>query len=400
MAVGEVTRAAPAVFGRNITDAYLTQPNVILSAAHGGWRWNSTVNLEGYTLRRGELTPGIYGEGYIDRRHPHTLIHEAMASYARAYAWAPESATVRAMQWSLSVGKGFTPFGTDDPMMRPFVKFPVNHHHSQIIERVQVAGALSLGSAARRVVVEHAFFNGDEPVGPFTGPQWSRVGDSRTTRLTLVPIRGLEVQGSRAFVRSPGIVQGGAFDHTQSNVSMRYDQRGDAGHHAMPDMPSMSRTRRYALLEYATTHEGFGAQRVFRYNSVLAEALTTMGTWTIAARAERTDRPESERLLDPFRISNGHIDFQIIGVTQWSTATVHVDAPAVRARAHMVAHLVPFIEVTAASARAQRRPAVFVPREFYGASTLWSLSVGVRAHVGAMPARMGRYGVWSLPSSR
>ena len=114
----------------------------------------------------------------------------------------PRLAGLRA---SLAAGKGFTPFGTDDPMMRPFVKYPVNHHHAQIIERVQVLGALSAGTPDRGVALEHAFFNGDEPVGPFVGPQWDRVGDSRTTRLTLMPWRGVELQGSRAFVRSPPI---------------------------------------------------------------------------------------------------------------------------------------------------------------------------------------------------
>jgi hypothetical protein len=139
MATGVFTRATPAVFDQTASEAYLTQPNVMLIARRGGWQWNSTLNLEGYTLRRGELTPGIYGEGYIDRRHPHTLVHEAMGSYARAFG--------RTVQASLSAGKGFTPFGSDDPMMRPFVKFPVNHHHSQIIERVQAVGAVSVGSA-------------------------------------------------------------------------------------------------------------------------------------------------------------------------------------------------------------------------------------------------------------
>jgi hypothetical protein len=42
---------------------------------------------------------------------------------------------------------------------------------------------------------------------------------------------------------------------------------------------------------------------------------------------------------------------------------------------------------------------VFVPREFYGASALWSLSAGVRLHAGAMRARMGRYGVLAAPAA-
>ncbi len=386
MVIGEATRVDPAIFGNAVSDLYLTQPNVLFTATYGGWRWNSVVNFEGYTLRRGELNPGVYGEGYADRRHPHTLVHEAMLSYAHHLT--------RTVAMSLSGGKGFTPFGTDDPMMRPFVKFPVNHHHSQIIERAQVIGTIALGADNRRLALEHAFFNGDEPVGPFIAPQWKRFGDSRTTRLTVMPFSGVELQASRAFVRSPGITQGGAFDHTQTNVSLRIDRSSTAmpGMADMAGMSSHARTR-YALVEVARTDEGFGRQRAFRYRSVLAEGALSLGKWTTALRVERTERPENERLLDPFRIANGHIDFQIIGVTQWSNITAHVDAPTFHARAMFT----PYVEVTSASARALRQPAVFEPRVFYGASTLWSLSAGIRAHLGSMPSRMGRYGVLARP---
>lgn len=382
MGAGVVTQVRPAVFNRTITEGYLTQPNVMGAVRARGFALEGTLNFEGYTLQRGELNPGIYGEGYIDRRHPHTLVHEVMASYTTRFS--------PVLQASLAAGKGFTPYGTDDPMMRPFIAFPVNHHHAQIIERVQTIGALALGSSSRGVRLEHAFFNGDEPAGPFTGPQWKRFGDSRTSRVTLLPWRGVEVQASRAFVRSPGITQGGAFDHTQSSASVRIDRAVDDG--SMPGM-SMARDRRYLLLELARTDEGFGSQRVFRYNSVLGEALVAHRNWALALRAERTERPESERLLDPFRMANGHIDFQIIGVTRWSVATVHIDAPAFLVPYVRRAQVAPFVEVSAAEGKALRLPAVFVPREFYGAGTLWSLSAGMRVHVGAMRDRMGRYGV-------
>jgi hypothetical protein len=291
MGVGAVTRAAPGVFGVTINEGYLTQPALMVNARHRALTLTGTVNFEGYTLRRGELNAGIYGEGYIDRRHPHTLIHEAMVT-ATSPAW-------RSMRGSLSIGKGFTPFGTDDPMMRVFVKYPVNHHHAQIIERVQALGALMTGDSLRGIAVEHAFFNGDEPVSPFEGPQWSRVGDSRATRVTIVPERGVELQASRAFVRSPGIIQGGAFDHTQSSMSVRIDRPsgGDPmDGHAMGGH-EMRGDRRYLLAEFARTDEGFGAERVFRFNSMLVEGQFERRGWGIGARLERTDRPENERLL-------------------------------------------------------------------------------------------------------
>ncbi len=390
MGVGAFTHAAPGVFGQNATEGYFTQPNVMARARRGPFAVTSTINFEGYTLQRGELNAGIYGEGYVDRRHPHTLLHEFMLSAV--------SPTRRGVRASLAAGKGFTPFGTDDPMMRPFVKYPVNHHHAQIIERVVTIGAVSIGNARRSVVVEHALFNGDEPVGPFVGPQWSRFGDSRTTRVTLLPMRGMEMQASRAFVRSPGIIQGGAFDHTQTSVSLRVDRT--KGESAMPghDMPGrdMRGDRRYLMMEFARTDEGFGAERVFRFNSLLAEGLIERKGWGLSLRAERTDRPENERLLDPFRMANGHIDFQIIGITRWSLGTLHLDAPSAVVPS-IAARVAPYLEIARARPVALRTPAVFVPREFYGATTLWSVTAGLRVHVGTMRHRMGRYGVLASP---
>jgi hypothetical protein len=402
MGVASLTSAAPAVFGQRLTEGYLTQPNLMGAASldpRGRVRLLGTVNLEGYTLRRGELNAGMYGEGYVDRRHPHTLVHEVMASVRTPAA--------RGFAASLAAGKGFTPFGTDDPMMRPFTKYPVNHHHAQIIERVQTVGAVAWRRASRGVVLEHGLFNGDEPVGPFAGPEWSRVGDSHSTRLTVLPRAGLEWQLSRAFVRSPGIVQGGAFDHRQWSSSVRWGapvtgapNGGTASHasgHAPASHGSTGRAPviRYALLEVARTDEGFGAARVFRFESVLAETQVAWRGWALAGRQERTERPENERLLDPFRTANGHIDFQIIGVTRWSISSLQLMAPAWAPPVfgRRAARVMPYLEVARAHAVARRQPAVFVPAEFYGNATQWSVTVGTRLHVGTMRHRMGRYGV-------
>ena len=367
MATGLLTTANPALLGRRYTEGYLTQPNLMGDAALGPLRLTGTLNLEGYTLRRGELNAGMYGEGYADRRHPHTLVHEAMLAVGT-----PSYAGFRA---TLAGGKGFTPYGTDDPMMRPFVKYPVNHHHAQIIERVLVMGALQLARGDRAITLEQGWFNGDEPVGPFTAPQWSRVGDSRSTRLTVAPFASLEVQASSAFVRSPGLTQGGAFDHRQRSTSLRYD------------VPA----KRYALVELARTEESLGTQRVFRFASALVESSIMHRGWALSARAERTDRPESERLLDLFRIPNGHVDFQLVGITRWSIGTVQLAAPGMGLPRLRGTRVTPFVEVARATARAQRTPAVFVPAEFYGSATQWSLSLGARVHAGTMRRRMGRY---------
>ena len=79
-AIGVVTRVSPAIQGRDLTEGYLTQPALMVDV--NPWRdllsLRATLNLEGATMKRGELTPGIYGEGFIDRRHPHTYLHELM----------------------------------------------------------------------------------------------------------------------------------------------------------------------------------------------------------------------------------------------------------------------------------------------------------------------------------
>lgn len=80
---------------------------------------------------------------------------------------------------------------------------------------------------------------------------------------------------------------------------------------------------------------------------------------------------------------NGHIDFQIIGVTRWRIATVAMSAPPLsvgRFRGSSVSQLAPFVEVSRANAVARRRPAVFEPMGRYGV-----LDAG-RSAGGAMPA--------------
>ncbi len=102
--------------------------------ALGAWNWLrgvATLNLEGLTLTRGELSTGAYGEGFVDRRHPHTYAHELMAGAIAQYF---------GVQGSVFAGRGFVPFGSDDPMARPFEKYPVNHHLSQVLERLVAVG--------------------------------------------------------------------------------------------------------------------------------------------------------------------------------------------------------------------------------------------------------------------
>src|ERR1043166_10001925 len=126
-AIPLVTSARPTATRLDVSEGYLPQPLAMAPASWAGFTGIATVNAEGLTLRRGELSTGAYGEGYVDRRHPHAYLHELMLG----------AETTRAgLTASLFAGRGFVPFGSDDPMMRPFEKYPVNHHLAQVLERL------------------------------------------------------------------------------------------------------------------------------------------------------------------------------------------------------------------------------------------------------------------------
>jgi hypothetical protein len=327
-----------------------------------------TLDFEGLTLGRGQLNPGAYGEGYADRRHPHTYLHEAMMVASGAFG---------RVGVSLAGGKGFVPFGTDDPMTRPFAAYPVNHHLAQILERYVAIAAVSAGP----LTLEGAVFNGDEPVSPGAPPDASRFGDSWAVRATVTPYSLLEVEGSFASVTSPELVTGGGRDQRKWSVGARLAQpRG-----RLDD----------ALVEWARTDELVGNLRASRFTSFLAEASTGLAGATVSARFENTTRPEEERLLDPFRFSRSPTDLGIIGVTRWHIGTIAVSTPLQASRADVA----PFVEVTYAHPSEELTPSGFVPRDFYGTASIWSASVGLRLGIGTMTHRMGRYGA-GVPNVR
>ncbi|MBC7844693.1 MAG: hypothetical protein H7099_20480 [Gemmatimonadaceae bacterium] len=365
MATALVTHVAPAVDGRARTDALLTQPMIALRSSRAASRLqlSAMLNFEHITMPDGEPVAGIWGEGFIDRRHPHTLLHEAMLT---------ANAARGALRASIGAGRGFAPFGTDDPMVRPFTKFPANHHLAQVMERVQVLSAVRV---SRFAAVEAALFNGDEPASPTAAPQWKRFADSHAERLTIWPTRALEVQGSMAWVRSPEFIRPDGLDHRKRSISARVTpQRG---------------ALEYALVEWARTGEEYRGRPIVAYASVLAEASWRARHWFFAARGEQTTRPEDERLLEPFRISRPPNHLVIQGVTRWRIATVHVarDVPGVSRVGAGI-----FGEVSRAQSSPRLRPVLLDPRNISGADVAWHLTLGLRLSLGAMPARIGRYG--------
>ena len=365
-----VSRVDPGPGNRTYTEGYLAQPVIMAhgSALDGHISGLVTLDFEGLTLRRGQLTPGAYGEGYADRRHPHTYLHEAVAVAAGAFGRTGVS---------LAVGKGFAAFGTDDPMMRPFASYPANHHLAQILERYVIVGAVRHGP----LIAEGSVFNGDEPLSPGAPPDAGRFGDSWSARGTLSSRFGVEIQGSYAFVTSPEFVTGGGLDQRKWSAAARLDR---------PTGPV-----RYTLVEWATTDAMIGDIRTNRFTSFLAEASTDVKPVTLAVRYENTTRPEEERLLDPFRTSRSPTDLSILGITRWQTVT------GAASTLYSVARLdiAPFAEVAYARPTETLTPSAFVPRDVYGGSSIWMLSAGVRMGVGPRHHRMGRYGV-ALPNER
>ena len=355
------TRQSPAIDNRTMTEGYLTQPILMGSAEFPrlGLSLAATLNFEGLTLNRGELTPGISGEGYVDRRHPHTYLHEVVATWQRSF--------FKRTSVSATAGKGFAPFGTDDPMVRPLVRYPLNHHLAQILERAIIGGALSYGPVA----VELARFNGDEPESPSDFPNSARLFDSWAGRATARFRDILEIQGSFASVISPEVAAGGGLDQKKWSASARYESNAV-----------------YGLAEFGRTQEHELSRDAFAFQTMLAEGSFTRARATFAARVERTERAEEERTANPFRNPRPASDLSILGRTRWTVTTVNASrefsSPKVRVS--------PFVEVGRAHVVSIDKFSVFDPLAFYGSRQMWSLSAGMRIGVGMMHHRMGRYG--------
>jgi hypothetical protein len=360
--IAMVTEARPAVGGESRRERYLTQPMLLLHDPGPRFSGHLMLNFEAWTLGDGELNAGTWGEGFIDRRHPHTFLHELMFS---------TQGTRGLFGVSVSGGRGFVPFGSDDPMTRPFVKYPFNHHLAQVLERWAAVGALRVG----RVAIEGAAFNGDEPDGPRSLGERERFGDSWASRVTLWPIDALELQASHARVESPEHPDGGGLDHEKWHGSGRLD-------FAVGAYPV------YALYEWARTDELDAGVRAFRFTTSLLEGAADVRQVRLALRWERTTRPEEPRVEDPFRTARPHEDATLLGVTRWEGLSAHLAGTGGSGELHVS----PFLEVGRFRVR-EVTGALFDPVAFYGGEVQWSLSAGLRIGVGVRTLRTGRYGV-------
>ncbi|HET7042080.1 MAG TPA: hypothetical protein VFI13_08665, partial [Gemmatimonadales bacterium] len=80
-AIPLLTRVSHAPGDRTLSEFALVQPAVMLewrspntqhATPNTRFSFHLTLDGEGLTIPDGELAPGDYGEGFYDRRHPHT----------------------------------------------------------------------------------------------------------------------------------------------------------------------------------------------------------------------------------------------------------------------------------------------------------------------------------------
>jgi hypothetical protein len=363
-AVAALTRADPVPGGGGLAELRIVQPALVLQAEGPAYlSLLATLNLEGATIGEGELTPGAWGEGFVDRRHPHTYLHELLLTVDDLLHDVDGSTRI-----SISAGKGFAPFGSDDPMIRPPLRYPVNHHLAQILERAVAITAVRRG----RVSGEIGLFNGDEPERP---GQWPRIGgrfgDSWAGRLTGEPVAGLELQGSHAHVHSPEHRPGAGTDQMKWSLSARWDG-------------VLERRPAYALVEWARTSEAGG---FFVFSSLLAEGAWGVGRHRLYYRFERTERPEEERISN-FRSLRPHLENSILGITRWTIHTAGYWAPRLEQRGVAVQ---PLVEISYGRI-AKVGGGLFDVQQLYSKESFWTWTLGVRVGFGGGTHRMGRYG--------
>ncbi len=292
-------------------------------------------------------------------------------------------------------------------MVRPFEKYPVNHHIAQVVERLLA----SLGVSTGPVLLELARFNGDEPESPSDLPNRGRLWDSWAGRMTLRPMSELELQSSVARVKSPELAKGGGLDQRKVNVSLRFESipvaRGDGNGQGGAPMPiggiagmsgmtgmqmpdgANDQWHQYALFEWGRSADYAGSMQAFAFTTTLAEEEFSHAGVAFAVRWERTERPEEERLADPFRTPRPSNDFSIIGRTRWNITSARVTGGIYQ---WSIGTVSPFIEVARQHATALARAQVFDPAGFYGSNTMWGTSAGLAITAGMIHRRTGQYG--------
>ena len=257
------------------------------------------------------------------------------------------------------------------PWSRPVVRYPVNHHLAQILERaVVIAGYRWRACPVRGRPVQRRRAGAARPV-------------AQTSAGSAIPGRGgspfcrCESSSFRAPTLTstlPSIGPGAGTDQHKWSVSGRWD--GAVGHYPV-----------YGLVEWARTSE---AEGFFVFHSFLAEGAWTVGRSRLHYRFERTERPEEERTLDPFRSVRPHFENSILGITRWTIHTLGYGVPAGAARRRLRA--LPFVEMSYGR-MADVGGGLFDVRSFYGGTRSGRSALVCDCGLGMRMHRMGRYGV-------
>jgi len=363
-----VTIGAPGEDGSPLRETgwYLTQPALMGHVESPGQRivLHTTLNFEGLTQEDGELTFGGWGESFIDKRHPHTLLHELMLS---VNFWQIAAGTA-----SISAGKGFAPYGTSDPMVRPGLKYPTNHHLSQILERWTVSTVYQRGAWS----VEAGVFGGQEPEGPYDLSNIESFGDSWSARVA-----------RRWGAATPSATQWEASLSAGSITEFAHtvEETTHFGNAAVVRSAPLAGGQLYALAEvsrsYLADHDDFF--------SLLAEARWSGRGHQPYARVEYASRPEYTREGPAGDAEFFHYEHGVdpIGTTRWLIATA--------AYAFEVTpspwSVRPFIELQHHQVRGDSGPVTATG--LFGTTRFWALSAGARIFLGGEPMRMGSYGV-------
>ena len=344
---------------------YLTHTSAMLNLESPSRRFvlRFTPNFEGLTLSDGELNIGSWGNGFIDSRHPHNLFHEAMVSF--------NAFDSGGGGFSLSAGKGFVPYGTDDPMGRPPVKYPTNHHLSQVLERFTLNAVWSKGAW----ILEGGVFGGSHSQGPYDLSNIESFGDSWSTRVTRrfgkTAMGGWSWELSASHAR---IHHGKSHKNALYNGALRFDAPVENGQHI------------YGLMEYSRSTPAGNHEH--GYWSFLTEAQWSTGPHTPYARFETSIRPEFSRGggMEPSFFRYGH-HAKLKGATGWSILSLGYGFTS----GGNSVSITPFVEGQIFHVTSARGDVT--PMNLFGAERLAALTVGARLHFGGDPMRMGRYGI-------